>query len=106
LDFERRFHERVNGTRRVGISGGAGVSFWYGYDAGWERLRKRSDWIEMGISTPQIDAFSDGSDPGKLIRHVEETSGVLGAAAEHSARVLVVVDGDGDEQLLVVGDSS
>jgi hypothetical protein len=106
LDFERQFHERVDDIRRVGISGGAGVSFWYGYDAAWQRLRERSDWIEMGISTPQIDAFNDGRDPGKLIRYVEEASGVLGAAAEHRALALLVVDGAGDEQLLVVGDSA
>jgi hypothetical protein len=106
LDFEREFHERVDGIVRVGISGGAGVSFWYDYDAAWERLRERSDWIEMGISTPQIDAFTDGRDPGTLIRYVEDASGVLGAAAEHRALALVIVDSDGDEQLHVIGDRS
>jgi hypothetical protein len=102
LDFEREFKERLDDVGRIGISGGAGVSFWYGYDPAWQRLRERSDWIEMGVGTPQIDAFSDGRDPGKLIRYVEETSGVLHAAAERRALALVVVDGAGDEQLLVV----
>jgi hypothetical protein len=103
LDFEREFHERVDDVRRVGISGGAGVSLWYGYDVAWQRLRERSDWIEMGAGTPQIDEFSDGRDPGKLTRYVEEESGLLDAAAEHRALALSVVDGQGDEQLFVLG---
>jgi hypothetical protein len=106
LDFEREFKERVDDVRRVGISGGAGVSFWYGYGDAWKRLRERSDWIEMGISTPHIDACSDGRNLSTLVRFVEETSGVLDAAAEDGALALVMVDGDGDERLLVVGHKS
>jgi hypothetical protein len=102
LDFEREFHERIDHVQKVGIGGGASVSFWYGYDHAWQRLRERSDWIEMGVSTPQIDAFAGGPDPGELVRYVEQTSGVLDAAAETRAQALALIDGEGDEQLLVV----
>ena len=57
----------------------------------------------MGVGTPQLDAFGEGSDPVELIRYVEQTSGVVAAAAEHRALALVVLDGEGDEQLLVAG---
>ena len=103
LDFEREFHERLDDVARAGIGGGANVSFWYGYDRAWQRLRQRSDWIEMGVSTPQIDAISSGRDPGRLIRYVE-ACGVLEAAAEQRALALVVLDGEGDEQLVVLGE--
>lgn len=103
LDFERSFHELVDGVGRVRISGGAGISFWYGYDAAWQQLRETSDWIEMGYSTPQIDEFDGGRDPGGLIRYVEG-SGVLAAAADQPALALLMLDHEGDERMLVVGD--
>ena len=81
------------------IGGGATVSSWYGYDRAWQRLRGRSDWIEMGASTPQIDAFSDARDPGGLIRYVEDTSGVLDAAAvEDPGQLLRLLDRDGADE--------
>jgi hypothetical protein len=104
LEFHRSFSVRVDDVRRIGITGGASVSFWYGYDAAWQRLRERSDWIEMGAGTPQLDAFSDGRDPDKLIRYVEEKSGVLETAAGEQALALVAGDHEGAEQWLVVGD--
>src|SRR5690242_9534097 len=39
LEFDRSFSARVDQVRRIGISGGGGVSFWYRYDAAWQRLR-------------------------------------------------------------------
>ena len=102
LDFERDFHERTGPISRARISGGASASFWYAYDAAWQRLRERSDWLELGYSTPQIDAFAPGPDPTNLIRYIEDESELLEVTALQPALALIVVDGDGDE-LLVAG---
>jgi hypothetical protein len=101
LDFVRQFKERLDPIRSMGISGGAAVTLWYGYDRAWRELRERSDWIEMGASTPQLDAFARG-DPAPLIQYVEADSGVLEAAARQRALALVAFDGEGDERLRVV----
>jgi hypothetical protein len=105
LEFERSFSVRLGPTRSRVIGGGGGLAFWYEYGPSWRSLRERASWIELGYSTPQLDASSFGSDAESLIRYVEQESGVLSAATE---RALAFEFGgrDDDEELVVVGPSA
>ncbi|HWI22377.1 MAG TPA: hypothetical protein VNT22_07160 [Baekduia sp.] len=102
LEFSRGFHKVLAPNHLSGISGGAHLTFWYAYDAPWQRLRECSSWIEMGLGTPQLDASSRFSDPPTLIRYIGDESGVLDAAAEQPALALCVSDELGEQELLVV----
>jgi hypothetical protein len=105
LEFGRDFHEVSGINSQVGIEGGARLLYWYEYNAPWKRLRDRSEWIEMGIGTPQVDASSCGRGPelNRLARYIEMDSGVLPITAEQRALALVVIDPAGDNLLTFEG---
>jgi hypothetical protein len=102
LDFRRRFENGAESGDGRALSGGATVTFWYPYGDAWRRLRERSSWIEMGLSTPQID-LSSPSNGGvaDLIQRIT-VSGVLDAAARQPALALTVDDVQHDHWLSVV----
>jgi hypothetical protein len=94
----------IGPNARRGIGGGAFVTLWYAYDSAWQQLRERSEWIEMGIGTPQLDAHSYGEDLDQLVRYVSEESGVLAVAPQQLPLALTVEDREHrDPRLLVVG---
>lgn len=102
LDFKMRFENVIDPRHPGALSGGATLSVWYAYDEVWKRLRERSNWIEMGLSTPQIDLsppLNGGS--AELVQLITE-SGVVGAAAEQPALALSVFDDQADQRLSVV----
>jgi hypothetical protein len=105
LEFERTFSACIGPRSRRRISGGAAVTFWYEYGPAWQRLRERSSWIELGISTPQLDAIGDGRDPVELVRYVEEDAGVL-TVADDKALALTFGGVDDDEEVVVIGTST
>jgi hypothetical protein len=79
------------------------ISLWYAYNAAWQQLRERSEWIELGISTPQLDAQSYGDNLDRLMGYASEEPGVLAVAGQQDALALTVFDGDDwDPRLLVV----
>lgn len=100
LELGREFCERTGPNSRTGIGGGAGVVFWYAYNTNWQRLRERSDWIEMGFGTPQIDESNLSRSRAELIDYIDGESGVLETAAQQPALALVV--GDAGDDLLCI----
>jgi hypothetical protein len=78
------------------------LTLWYAYTDAWKRVRERSNWIEMGLSTPQIDmSLRLDGDAAELIQRITE-SGVLSAAAEQPALALSVIDDHNDQRLSFV----
>jgi hypothetical protein len=99
LEFGRQFVRRTSPIATVGLDGGAGLSLWYANNQDWDVLRQSPGWIEMGDSTPNVDALGDGSDPERLIAWLE-ASALFEVALSQPTLALVFVD-DGPDDLVI-----
>jgi hypothetical protein len=75
------------------------MSLWYAASRAWEALSTSPGWIDMGLSTPNVDAFGDGRDPEGLITWLEE-SALFQVALAQPVLALVFID-DGPEELVI-----
>jgi hypothetical protein len=91
------------GCAAVGLEGRAGLSLWYERNQDWEGLRHSPGWIEMGISTPNIDASGNGKDAERLIAWLEAAA-LFEVALRRRTLALVFVD-DGPEDLIIPASS-
>lgn len=92
LDFKGNFETVVDRRHQGALSGGATLTLWYAYTNAWKGLRERSNWIELGLSTPQIDmSLGLDGDAAEFIQCITE-SGVLSTAAKQPALALSVID--------------
>ena len=96
LEFGREFVRRTSPTATATLDGGAGLALWYAHNQDWEGLRRSPGWIEMGPSTPNIDASGSGSDPERLIAWLE-ASALFEVASRQQTLSLVFADDSPDD---------
>ena len=83
--------------------GSVGVTLWYADGEPWEALPGMPGWIDLGPSTPNVDAFARGDDVEWFTEWIS-ASPVLAVASHEAALAAALSDGVSDP-LIVVADT-
>ena len=102
IDFDRQFACRVGPRTTVGLPGGAAISLWYASGPIWETVRDATnEWIDLGLSTPHIDAFGDGGDLAAFMDRLERSAAFTTAWRQRA--LALRVDLDERDDIVVLG---
>ncbi len=80
--------------------GGVGVTLWYADGEHWDALQETPGWIDMGASTPNIDAFARGENVEWFTTWIR-ASPVYAIASREAALAAALSDSASDPLVVV-----